>query len=69
MVMVVCKTDPAAGARGVSLILVETTEKASAAAASCTRWAAPQDTAELFFDNVRVPAGNLLGERTRASAT
>ena len=28
-----------------------------------------QDTAELFFDDVRVPAENLLGPRTAASST
>ena len=28
-----------------------------------------QDTAELFFENVRVPAANLLGPRAPASAT
>jgi acyl-CoA dehydrogenase len=62
MVVVVCKTDPAAGAKGVSLIMVEADragfrrgrklEKVGQHAA---------DTAELFFDNVRVPVTNLIG--------
>jgi acyl-CoA dehydrogenase len=64
VVLLACKTDPAAGAKGVSLIAVE------AERAGFTKSAKPlrkiglhaQDTAELFFDNVRVPASNLLGE-------
>ncbi|EYS92798.1 acyl-CoA dehydrogenase [Cupriavidus sp. SK-4] len=62
MIVVVCKTDPAAGAKGVSLIMVEAEragfrrgrklEKVGQHAA---------DTAELFFDNVRVPVTNLIG--------
>ena len=62
MVIVVCKTDPKLGAKGTSLIAVETT------AAGFTRGRnlekigmKAQDTSELFFDNVRVPADNLLG--------
>ncbi|WP_427306001.1 acyl-CoA dehydrogenase family protein [Cupriavidus sp. H39] len=63
VVIVACKTDPAAGTRGISLIVVEggtpgftkgpLLEKIGLKA---------QDTAELFFDEVRVPAVNLLGE-------
>ncbi|RKJ99190.1 acyl-CoA dehydrogenase family protein [Alicycliphilus denitrificans] len=67
VVLLACKTDPAAGARGVSLIAVE------ADAPGFTKSARPlekiglhaQDTAELFFDNVRVPASNLLGEQNK----
>ena len=63
MVMVVCKTDPAAGARGVSLILVETHREGFRRGRKLHKVGMhSQDTAELFFDNVRVPAGNLLGE-------
>jgi acyl-CoA dehydrogenase len=42
LIIVVCKTDREAGAKGTSLLLVETDKagaKASAAAASSTRWA------------------------------
>ena len=63
LVITVAKTDPAAGARGISLIVVET-----AAAQGYSRGAVldkigmrGQDTAELFYDDVRVPAENLLG--------
>ncbi|KAI3602489.1 Acyl-CoA dehydrogenase [Cupriavidus necator H850] len=62
LIVVVCKTDPTAGAKGVSLIMVEAEragfrrgrklEKVGQHAA---------DTAELFFDNVRVPVTNLIG--------
>jgi acyl-CoA dehydrogenase len=60
----VAKTDPAAGSRGVSLIGVE------AKAAEGFRRGRnlqkigmhAQDTSELFFDDVRVPKANLLGE-------
>ncbi|MEI9850485.1 MAG: acyl-CoA dehydrogenase family protein [Sphingomonas sp.] len=62
-VIVVAKTDPALGARGVSLLVVETQ-----AAEGFRRGKAldkigldAQDTSELFFDDVWVPADNLLG--------
>lgn len=63
LVIVVAKTDPAAGAKGTSLFLVEAgtpgfdkgkrLEKVGMKA---------QDTAELFFQDVRVPKENLLGQ-------
>jgi alkylation response protein AidB-like acyl-CoA dehydrogenase len=63
LIMLVCKTDPAAGARGVSLILVETHREGFRRGRKLHKVGQPAaDTAELFFDNVRVPAGNLLGE-------
>ncbi|MBK6600398.1 MAG: acyl-CoA dehydrogenase family protein [Betaproteobacteria bacterium] len=63
LVLLVCKTDPQAGAKGTSLIMIETPalpgfrrgrilDKIGQKA---------QDTAELFFDDVRVPVANLLG--------
>jgi acyl-CoA dehydrogenase len=63
IVIVVAKTDREAGARGVSLIVVET---ASAAGFRRGRnleklGMKGQDTSELFFDDVRVPVTNLLG--------
>jgi alkylation response protein AidB-like acyl-CoA dehydrogenase len=65
LVVVVAKTDPAAKARGISLLVVETDaaegfrrgrklDKVGQDAA---------DTSELFFDNVWVPSHNLLGLR------
>jgi acyl-CoA dehydrogenase len=63
LVFVVAKTDASAGAKGVSILVVETAraegfrrgrnlEKIGMHA---------QDTSELFFDDVSVPAENLLG--------
>ncbi len=63
VVLVVCKTDPTQGARGTSILIVETD--------NCPGFKVgrvldklglkAQDTSELFFDNVTVPAANLLG--------
>ncbi len=63
LVVVVAKTDPALGAKGISLIVVE------AAEADGFRRGRNldklgfemQDTSELFFDDVRMPTANLLG--------
>ena len=58
LIIIVTKTDPAQGAKGISLFVVETEPrwKDSAAAASSTRSGSkPNDTSELFFDDVRVP--------------
>ncbi|GAA3199326.1 acyl-CoA dehydrogenase family protein [Actinocorallia longicatena] len=63
MVIVVAKTDPAAGARGVSLLAVERGMAGFERGRNLDKVGMhAQDTAELFFDNVRVPAANLLGE-------
>jgi len=64
LILVAAKTDPSKKGKGISLLVVEpgkvegfrrgrTLEKAGLHA---------QDTAELFFDDVRVPEENLLGE-------
>ncbi|WP_066798475.1 acyl-CoA dehydrogenase family protein [Sphingomonas soli] len=62
-IIVVAKTDPEQGAKGVSLLVVET-----GSAEGFRRGKAldkigldAQDTSELFFDDVWVPAENLLG--------
>ncbi|WP_321916163.1 MULTISPECIES: acyl-CoA dehydrogenase family protein [unclassified Paraburkholderia] len=66
LVMVVCKTDPSAGAKGVSLIMVETDREGFRRGRKLQKVGMhAQDTAELFFDNVRVPASNLLGEENK----
>nr|WP_194820249.1 acyl-CoA dehydrogenase family protein [Nocardia sp. XZ_19_385] len=64
LVIVVAKTDATAGAKGISLIVVET---AGAQGYQVGRLLDKvgmkgQDTAELSFTDVRVPVGNLLGE-------
>ena len=63
VVLVVCKTDPTKGAAGTSILIVETE--------NCPGYRVgrvldkmglkAQDTSELFFDEVRVPADRLLG--------
>lgn len=63
IIVVVAKTDPKQGAKGVSLMIVETDqlEGFSRGANLKKIGMKGQDTAELFFDNVRVPTTNLLG--------
>ncbi|AZS80892.1 acyl-CoA dehydrogenase [Achromobacter spanius] len=64
LICVVAKTDPAAGSRGVSLIMVETQDLPGFRRGKLLEKLGQksQDTTELFFDDVRVPVGNLLGE-------
>ena len=62
LVVVVAKTDPAAGAKGTSLLLVERGMPGFDKGKRLKKLGLKaQDTSELFFDNVRVPAENLLG--------
>lgn len=62
MVVMVCKTDPTLGAKGISLILVETNRPGFNKGRNLNKLGMKlQDTAELFLDNVRVPVSNLLG--------
>lgn len=61
-----CKTDPAAGRRGISLIVVPTDTPGFRKGRGLKKIGLKaQDTAELFFDDVRVPVSNLLGEENR----
>ncbi|MFI5776297.1 acyl-CoA dehydrogenase family protein [Nocardia sp. NPDC051570] len=64
-IIIAAKTDPGKGAAGVSLIFAEIADDTP----GFTRGrilskigGKGQDTAELFFDGLRVPAANLLGE-------
>ncbi|MEU1735443.1 acyl-CoA dehydrogenase family protein [Streptosporangium sp. NPDC020145] len=62
LVVVVAKTDPEAGAKGVSLLVVERGMEGFGRGRNLEKIGMhAQDTAELFFDDVRVPAANLLG--------
>ncbi|OLR94272.1 acyl-CoA dehydrogenase [Actinokineospora bangkokensis] len=61
-VIVVAKTDPADRAKGISLIGVETSREGFRRGRVLDKIGLKaQDTAELFFDDVRVPVANLLG--------
>ncbi len=63
LVIVVAKTDPAKGAKGTSLVVVDTSMKGFSKGRRLEKIGLKgQDTAELFFDNVEVPAQNLLGQ-------
>ena len=62
LVIVACKTNPDAGAKGISLILVETDRPGFVRGKALKKIGRKaQDTLELFFDDVRVPATNLIG--------
>ncbi|MEJ8847559.1 acyl-CoA dehydrogenase family protein [Variovorax rhizosphaerae] len=66
MVLVACKTDPKAGSKGVSLIMVETNRAGFRRGRKLEKVGQPAaDTTEIFFDNVRVPVDNLLGEENK----
>lgn len=63
IIVVAAKTDPDAGGRGVSLLILETegAEGFKLGRNLQKIGCKAQDTSELFFDGVRVPAANLLG--------
>ena len=62
LVIVVAKTDPTAGAHGISLLLVERGMPGFEKGQRLKKLGLKaQDTSELFFDNVRVPAEQVLG--------
>jgi alkylation response protein AidB-like acyl-CoA dehydrogenase len=62
LVVVVAKTNPGAGAKGTSLLLVERGMPGFSVGKRLKKLGLKaQDTSELFFDNVSVPAANLLG--------
>ena len=63
LIIVVAKTDPAKGAKGTSLMVVETEDapgfrRGRKLAKLGMDWA---DTSELFFEDVKLPPENLLG--------
>jgi len=63
LVCVAAKTDAAAGGKGISLLMVETEGTAGFRRGPLLDKMGQKtlDTTELFFDDVRVPADNLLG--------
>jgi len=66
LVIVAAKTNPEAGHRGVSLLVVERGMEGFERGRNLDKVGRhSQDTAELFFTDVRVPAENLLGEENK----
>jgi acyl-CoA dehydrogenase len=63
LICVVAKTDPSQGAKGVSLVFVETDDAEGFERGRNLKKMGQdaQDTSELFFNEVKVPAENLLG--------
>lgn len=71
LIIIAAKTDPTAGARGLSLLVAEVsddTEGFHRGRVLHKIGQKGQDTAELSFDGLRVPAANLLGEEGRGFA-
>jgi acyl-CoA dehydrogenase len=64
LIVLVVKTNPAAGTKGVSLLVLETADAPGFRVGRVLEKVGmkAQDTAELFFDDVLVPAANLLGD-------
>ncbi|MDA8787107.1 acyl-CoA dehydrogenase family protein [Porticoccaceae bacterium] len=66
LVIVVAKTDTTAGSKGISLFLVEADLPGFSKGKNLTKLGLKaQDTSELFFQDVKVPKENLLGEEGR----
>jgi acyl-CoA dehydrogenase len=69
VIVLAAKTDPRAGGRGISLILVETDRPGFTRGKPLHKIGCKaMDTSELFFADMRVPAENLLGEEGRGFA-
>ena len=67
--IIACKTDPKEGAKGISLILVEGDRDGFKRGKNLEKIGyKAQDTSELFFEDVRVPITNLLGQEGRGFA-
>lgn len=63
LVIVVAKTDPKAGAKGISLFVVEAGTPGFSKGKRLEKVGMKaQDTSELFFQDVRIPRENLLGK-------
>lgn len=63
LLLLACKTDPTARGKGISMILVETDRPGFSRGRMLEKIGRKaQDTSELFFADLRVPASNLLGQ-------
>ncbi|RZO71139.1 MAG: acyl-CoA dehydrogenase [OM182 bacterium] len=66
LVIVVAKTDPSLGAKGISLIVVEANTPGFKRGRNLKKLGqAAADTSELFFEDCRVPVNNLVGDEGR----
>ena len=66
LIIVAVKTNPELGAKGISLVLVEATREGFARGRNLDKIGQHSaDTSELFFNDVRVPITNCLGEEGR----
>lgn len=66
LILLACKTDRSEGARGISLVMVEAERPGFERGRRLKKLGTKaQDTSELFFNDVRVPVGNLIGEEGR----
>ena len=62
LAVVAARTDPAKGAKGISLFVLEAGDEGFSKGKPLDKVGQPEsDTSELFFDNVRLPADRLLG--------
>ena len=69
MIVVCAKTDSKAGAKGISLFLVDTSLPGFSTGKPIEKLGQhSSDTAELFFNNMRIPVSALLGEEGRGFA-
>lgn len=67
LVVVVCKTDPSKGHKGISLLVVEAGTEGFRRGKKLNKVGLhSQDTAELIFEDCRVPVANLLGKEGEA---
>ena len=66
LVVLACRTNDTPGARGISLVLVETDREGFRRGRNLEKIGMKaQDTSELFFDEVRVPVSNVIGQEGR----
>ena len=69
LIVLVAKTDPNAGGKGISLVLVEATREGFKRGRNLDKIGQNSaDTSELFFEDVRVPTTNCLGEEGKGFA-
>ncbi|MEQ9452904.1 MAG: acyl-CoA dehydrogenase family protein [Pseudomonadales bacterium] len=67
VIILACKTDPAAGSKGMSFLIVEADRNGFERGRNLEKIGLKaQDTSELFFHDVRVPRANLLGQEGAA---